>query len=160
MRKEIKINEHIILKPWFLTVRKKERFADPRIMQIDLDADYLITKAHPDKSIHSDRVMPLKKTKDFISILRRKTRTFKAFDDTHFWVAGYYALHFYLKSEKDRSKMKKIVSEAVKEAGGFMDFDSWYEMHNKKNCRILQYNGTGSGITQTYSNLPESIAFL
>lgn len=160
MKKQIQVNEHIILRPWTVSMRKKERYEDPRYMQIDLDADYLITKAHPDTSIHSDRVMPLKNIKRFIGHLRRATKTLKHFDDSHFWVSGYYAIHFYLKSEKDRLKIKKLVSDAVNKSGGFMGFDTWYAQHNKKHCRIVQYNGTGSGIKQTYSNTPEHIAFL
>lgn len=160
MKKHTQINEFITHKPWSLTIRTKERFADPRILQINLDADYLITKNHPDKSIHSDRVMPMIAFGDFCKIIKRKTKCFKQIDDSHFWVSGYYAIYFYLKSDKDRMKIKKLVRDAVIESGGFMTFDKWYAEHNKKRTRILQYNGTGSGITNTYSNLPESIAFL
>jgi|SRR6185436_972556 len=161
MRKPIIIQPHNMeLKKYSITIRPIKKFSDPKEVQIDLDADYLITKNHPDTSIHNDRVMPMVVFGDFCKILKAKTKCFKAIDDSHFWVSGYYAIYFYLKTEKDRLKMKRLVKEAVIESGGFMTFEAWYEHHGKKTTRILQFNGTGSGINMTYSNLPESIAFL
>lgn len=151
--------ENVVLKPWNLTLRPIEKYTDPRCIQIDLAADYVITKNHPDESIHSDRVMPLVSLKKFLSILHRKTKTFKTIDNSHFWVSGYYALYFYA-PKKDRGRVKKLVKEAVIESGGCMLFDEWYKQHNKNRTSIVQYNGTGSGIAQTYSNLPERVAFL
>lgn len=160
MKKQSILNGGIILTHWYITLRRKEKYADPRILYVELTADHLHTKNHPDTSIHNDRVMPLVSIKKFCSKLRAKTRTFKTIDDSHFWVSGYYCLRFYLKSAKDRAKIKKLVAEALSESGGFMGFDAWYEKHTGGHTRILQYNGSGSGITNTYSNLPDIIAFL
>ncbi len=155
---QVEGNKLVTTRPFIVTIRKKEKWADPRELQIDVDPDWVNTSKHPDKSIHSDRVMPFIDFGKFCTLLKGKTKTFKAVNDSHFWVSGYYALHFYLKSAKDRLKIKKFVKEAVVESGGFMKFENWYEQHNKKHTRIIQFNGTGSSITKTSDNL--SVAFL
>lgn len=154
------MSNNITVKKWSVSIRKRERYADPRAIQIDLDADYVNTSQHPDSSIHSDRVMPLLNPKKFCSILRSKTKTFKYIDNSHFWVSGYYALYFYMKDKRDSRRIKKLVVEAVKESGGFMSFDDWYKQHNKKNTSIIQFAGSGSGIQCIDSNITERIAFL
>jgi hypothetical protein len=152
--------ENITIRPGSITIRKRKRYSDPRALQIDLDTDWVNTKEHPDKSIHSDRVMPMANMKKFLSLIKRKTKTFRGIDASHFWVSGYYALYFYMQSKNDSRKIKQIVQAAYKESGGSMSFDAWYIEHNKKHTRIMQYNGTGSGITKTYDNLPNHIAYL
>lgn len=152
--------ENVTTRKWSVELRAKERFADPRICQVDLNPDWVNTSQHPDKSIHSDRVMPMVNYGKFCRILMRKTKTLRQIDDSHFWVSGYYAIYFYLASKKDRMKIKSIVRAAVIESGGFMNFDNWYKEHAKPRMRMVQYNGTGRGITQTSNNLHNHIAFL
>ncbi len=143
-----------------ISIRKKQRYSDPRELQIDLDADCVSTDNHPDISIHGGRVMPMVDYEKFCKILSQKTKTFKEIDSSHFWVSGYYALYFYVKCKKDGLKIKKLVAEAIIESGGFMSFDDWYVEHNKKHTRIIQFNGTGRGICKTYDSGRTRIAFL
>lgn len=65
--------DNITVKKWTLSMRPIEKYTDPRQMQIDLATDYVITKNHPDTTIHNDRVMPLNSFKTFLSILKLHT---------------------------------------------------------------------------------------
>lgn len=152
--------ENITIRLGCITIRKRERFADPRKLQIDVDTDSVNTSQHADVSIHSDRIMPLANQGKFFNLIKRKTKTFCGADDSHYWVSGYFALYFYMKSKNDSRRIKKIVQDAYNESGGSMAFSEWYAKHNKKHMRILQLNGTGSGIHTTFDTFRNNIAFL
>ena len=83
----------------------------------------------------------------FVRYLRRHTKTLIEVDGSHFWVSGYYAVHFYLKSKKDRAKMKRLVQEAIQAAGGFMTLGYWLSVRKgRQSNRFVGASGSGSNI--------------
>lgn len=130
-----------------VSIVKQPKWSDPRQMKVDIDFPIVDTSDITEKG-KSNRVMPLRKMGRFFALLHRSTKTFKAYDISHFWVSGYIQLDFYLKSTNDRVKIKKIVTDCILKSGGFMTLDEWLDNHNKekKRTKIFVYAGSGSGI--------------
>lgn len=130
-----------------ISIVKQPRWSDPRHVKIDIDFPIVDTTGITEKS-NSNRVMPMRKMGGFFSLLKRKTKTFKYADYSHYWVSGYIQLDFYLKTKADRIKLKTMVKEAIDKSGGFQTLDEWLENHNanKKRTKIFTFNGTGSQI--------------
>jgi hypothetical protein len=130
-----------------VSIAKQPKWSDPREMKIDVDFPVVDTSDITEKG-KSNRVMPMRKMGKFFSLLSRKTKTFKSYDISHFWVSGYIQLDFYLKSTKDRVKIKKMVTECIEISGGFQTLEEWIKNHEteKKRTKIFVFAGTGSSI--------------
>lgn len=130
-----------------ITMAKQPKWSNPKCIKVDIDFPVADTTdlTCPGKS---SRVMPLNKMGKFFTLLRRKTKTFKSADISHYWVSGYIQLEFDLRSVNDRKKIKGLVKECIINSGGFMTLDQWLEKHHtqKKKCKIFAFAGTGSGI--------------
>lgn len=152
-----------LLHPARVSLRPLERFADPRICQIDLDAPSYDTTGLPlhgenvpVDQMKSNRLMPFKDKAErkFISLIRRRTKTLIEMDASHFWASGYFALHFKLRSKSDRAKIKRIVQQALAECGGFQTLEEWLELRKgRKNNRVVGFSGTGSYIRCTSGSI-------
>lgn len=120
--------------------------SDPRHCRVDLTAPYIWME--PDGDIACGRVMPLLDEAKFCRILKAGSKTFAGLDATHFWVSGYYAVHFDSTRKINRKAMKALVQKAIKESGGFMTPEIWLNGHNKnkKGMRMIVATGSGSSI--------------
>lgn len=130
-----------------ISIVKQPRWSDPRHVKIDIDFPVVDTTGITEQS-NSNRVMPMRKMGTFFSLLKRKTKTFKDADISHYWVSGYIQLDFYLKSKAHRNALKPIVKECIEKSGGFQTISEWLEKHeqNKKRPKIFAFGGTGSQI--------------
>ena len=129
-----------------LSFCKTKKWANPKAIKIDLDFPCVDTSSILQEG--SNRVMPMVAMGRFFSLLRKRTKTFKYADISHFWVSGYIQLEFDLKDITLKKSLKKIVKECVTASGGFLTLEQWYEKHKaeKNKCKIFAFAGTGSQI--------------